>query len=175
MVRERRLVSVCRIGVGTLFVATSLLLADVKQDILALTGGVRAKAVWVRSAASQNLANLYNRGGSSILVGIDTDEGTIRTIDSIRGNHSYPLISRRGEYVVWNQDPTNNAWGGSSPNTVSWVIKWDGTGRTKLLDGAAGENSYVLSFMLDERTNQEWVYTCRLNNHNTNPNPKIFR
>ena len=110
--------------------------ASVGSDVLAMTGGARAKLIWNRYQWCDSAYNPVqarkskdgeNNGPFTQLMVFDTDQGTERYLDSQIGYHEIPRFTRKnGNYVIWSD----------SANACSWIRDFEGTQpKRKLIDG----------------------------------------
>jgi len=152
-----RTVPLCTIALLVAAISAALPAADtVAAQLLTMTGGARAKLVWIR-ACELTTEEQHDRGkidpdlmmygeseGHQLIV-LDTKEGKERVFQAGPGCFANPLITRDGERVIWS-DVTHK---------TSWVSDWAGKNKQKLSEG---ETFFVLSTQWDAATKTEWVY-----------------
>lgn len=110
-------------------------------DVHALTGA-RTRVVWVQHDGSDPFA----AGDRLVLMGLDTDDGKgERTILGARGSYVKPLLTPRGDRIVYSTHPER-------PDPAVHVVNFDGTGRQRLESGVA------LAIQEDPRDGGAWVY-----------------
>jgi hypothetical protein len=140
--RKRSKLLIRRLGFMKLLTCLFLVVAasafaDVKNEVLTLTGGTPAKAVWVKDR--------------KILQAFDTKSGEVRDLYTATEKElTWPMISPDGETIFFSVSlkGKNNDGTGTIHS-----IGWDGTGEKKLLEG------YGLSTLWsDPATGQLWVY-----------------
>lgn len=111
-------------------------------DLLRLTGGARARIVWCEQASGDS-RDVTARGVGLRLMGLDTAErGAPRPILGRIGSYGKPLLTPRGDRVVFTDWPTR---------TIH-IVNWAGTSRVELGPGLAA------AVWLDPATGREWVY-----------------
>jgi hypothetical protein len=110
-------------------------------DVYALTGA-HTRVVWVQHDGSDPFA----AGDQLVLKGLDTDDGRgERTIAGTRGSYVKPLLTPRGDRVVYSTHPER-------PDPAVYVVNFDGTGRRRLEPGVAQ------AVWEDPRDGGVWVY-----------------
>ena len=110
-------------------------------EVRALTGA-HTRAVW----GQQDGTDPRLHGDQVTLMGFDSDDGRgERAILERRGSYVKPMITPRGDRVVYSTRPT------PGPPEV-FVVNWDGTGLRKLADG------FGMALWADPADGREWVY-----------------
>ena len=116
---------------------TASAFAEVKNEVLTLTGGTQVKAVWVKD--------------KKILQAFDTKSGEVRDLYTATEKElTWPMISPDGQTIFFSVSlkEKNNTGTGTIRS-----IGWDGAGERKLADG------YNLATLWSEpATGQLWVY-----------------
>ena len=113
---------------------------DSRAAIRKLTGA-RTRVVWVQG--SDTGRDVYARGSKLRLMGLDTtDERGERTILDRLANYHKPLITPKGDRVVFSDLVAKEVY----------VVNWDGSGLRKVV---AGDLADVWS---DLNTGTEWAY-----------------
>jgi hypothetical protein len=126
------------------FVAVALLsllaacgLAEAKDDVLALTGGVHLKAVWVKDKKT--------------LQAFDTRTGQVRDLYTATEKEvTWPMIAPNGGTIFFSVSQKEKKSGSSG--TIH-SIGWDGTNERKLADGYM-----LMTLWRDPADGQLWVY-----------------
>jgi hypothetical protein len=108
---------------------------------LARFTGAHTRAVWVQSDGKDPFA----LGTNLSLVGVDSTDGRERTILSERGSYMKPLLTPRGDRVVFSRGP---AAGG--PEMM--VVGWDGSGLKSLGKG------FAFATWQNPADSSEWLY-----------------
>ncbi len=144
-VKGRRRPSRARNALSALFALVALVLvpvaqADLAQDVLKLTGGQRARIVWLR--------------GQNAIVALDTADGQVRTLHrGDVGERSWPILSTDGQTLFFAVVPP----GRGEVGTV-YALAWDaaaGTTPTELCAGMA-----PVAVWCDPATQVEWLYVA---------------
>jgi hypothetical protein len=106
----------------------------------ALTGG-RTRAVWIRDLGDGT--DILGFGAQVVVMGFDTgDDRGEHDIVETPGSYAKPLMSPRGERVVYANRGDNGAY----------VVDWTGRNVRRLVDG------FPLAVWIDPGTAVEWVY-----------------
>ena len=111
--------------------------AEVKDEVLALTGGTHVKAVWVKDKKT--------------LQAFDTTTGAVRDLYTAAEKEvTWPMISPDGQMIFFSisQKGKNN----DGTGTIH-AIGWDGAGEKKLLAGYA-----LMTLWREPSTGHLWVY-----------------
>jgi hypothetical protein len=109
----------------------------VQQDILAQA---RLRVVWVQDMGDGG--DVETSGNNLRLMGLDTGDGRGEREILGKGNYTKPLITPRGDRVVYTSLTQNKIY----------VVNWDGSGFRELFDG------YGLALWRDPRDGREWLY-----------------
>lgn len=103
--------------------------------------GARARLVWVQDRGDGT--DVFARGDRLVLMGLDTDDGRgERPLVARIANYAKPLITRRGDRVVFSDRRTRKVF----------VSDWAGSSVRELVEG------FALATWLDPMTRIEWVY-----------------
>jgi hypothetical protein len=106
--------------------------------------GARTRVVWVQD--HQALTDVFAEGNQLRLMGRDSlDPHGERVILPGPANFFKPMITRRGDRIVYTDKPANRIF----------IVNWDGTGHRDLIDGVA------LAVWIDPGTDEEWMYVAR--------------
>jgi len=125
--------------------------------VKALTGA-RTRVVWVQGDGGDP----YAAGFGLVLKGLDTEDGKgERAILATRGSYVKPLLTGDGKRIVF----TSHRKDKDFAFMETFVVNFDGTGLTKLADGAA------LAVWVEPGTGRDWVY---LGTDNTPKSPGDF-
>ena len=109
-----------------------------KQGILS---EARLRVVWVQEMGDGS--DVDTKGGNLRLLGLDTGDGRgERVILGTLGNYSKPLITPRGDRVVYSDRIRKKVY----------VVNWDGSGLRELFGG------FGLALWRDPRDGREWIY-----------------
>ena len=135
-------------GVGGLLVAGAAGLLHVhaqppspSRELRELTGA-RTRIVWCAQVEGDG-SDSAAAGNQLRLMGLDTDDGRgARPILDAVGNYRKPLISPRGDRVVYTD----------FPRARICAVNWDGAGARTLADG------FALDVWRDPASGREWVY-----------------
>ena len=129
---------------------------DTRSPVRALTGA-HTRIVWVQGDGTDP----YAAGYSLVLKGLDTDDGKgERVILGERASYLKPMLISGGKRIVFSSH-------GKDPAQVkTFVVNWDGTGRSQLADG------FGLAVWEDPGTGRDWVY---LGTDNSTKDPGNFR
>lgn len=104
--------------------------------------GAPARIVWARQV-QRGSRDVFIRGDNFQLMGLDTEDRLgKRILLHEHGNYHKPLITPRGDRVVFSDIPDRSIY----------VVNWDGTGLQELAPGKAVE------VWMDPQTQIEWVY-----------------
>ena len=111
-------------------------------EVRTLTGA-HTRVVWVQ----QDGKDPFAAGDDLALAGFDTDDGRgERTIVPARGSYVKPLLTPRGDRIVFSRRPTRP----QGPEVV--VVNWDGSGMRSLGQG------FALAVWANPSDGREWVY-----------------
>lgn len=111
-------------------------------EVRALTGA-RTRVVWVQGDGTDP----YAAGDRLTLMGFDTDDGRgERVILGERGSYVKPLLTPRGDRIVFSSRPTRP----EGPEV--FIVGWDGSGLKRLAKG------FALAVWQDPADRSEWVY-----------------
>ena len=112
-----------------------------RQDAIeALTGG-RTRAVWIRDLGDGT--DVLGYGDRLVVMGFDTGDSLgERALVAIPGTYAKPLITPRGDRVVYTNRPEDSVR----------VVDWNGEHDRRLVDG------FPLTVWIDPGTSVEWVY-----------------
>ena len=112
-------------------------LAEAKDDVLALTGGVHLKAVWVKDKKT--------------LQAFDTRTGQVRDVYTATEKEvTWPMIAPDGATIFFSVSQKEKKSGSSG--TIH-SIGWDGSNERKLADGYN-----LMTLWRDPADGQLWVY-----------------
>jgi hypothetical protein len=101
----------------------------------------RLRVVWVQDVGDG--VDVDARGGNLRLMGLDTaDSQGERVISGMVGNYAKPLITPRGDRVVYTDRLRKKVY----------VVNWDGSGLRELFGG------FGLALWRDLRDGREWIY-----------------
>lgn len=100
----------------------------------------RLRVVWVQDMGDGS--DVETGGHNLRLMGLDTGDGGGEREILGKGNYTKPLITRRGDRVVFT----------SRVKSKIYVVNWDGSGLRELSDG------YGLAVWRDLRDGREWLY-----------------
>ncbi len=125
-------------------------------EILALTGGRRAKVVWARvppgGVRVEHVTGYWVADKSdpgkrlpTAIMGFDTDEGVERVIVPAPVTCNMPWITHDGSKVIYSDFLEN----------TSYVVDWDGRNRRAI---GTGRYRYAAAYWRDPETGVEWVY-----------------
>lgn len=115
--------------------------ADVTTEVLRLTAGARARVVWSEQAGGDR-ADVSGHGAEMRLMGLDTAERRgARPLLAARGSYFKPLITPRGDRVVFTDWPTRTIY----------AIQWNGASLLTLGTGVA------VTVWQDPASGREWV------------------
>ena len=109
---------------------------------LARFTGADTRVAWVQSDGKDPFA----LGTNLVLMGLDSRDGRERTILSGRGSYMKPLITPRGDRVVFSRGP------GTSGTPEIFVVNWDGSNLKSLGKG------FAVSTWQNPADRSEWVY-----------------
>jgi hypothetical protein len=110
-------------------------------DVHTLTGA-HTRVVWVQHDGTDP----YALGRDLVLMGLDTNDGRgERVILGERGSYVKPLLTVRGDRVVYSTQP-------SLGDPAVYIVNFDGTGRRRLEPGTA------LTVWEDPSDGGEWIY-----------------
>lgn len=105
--------------------------------------GAHTRVVWVQ----QDGRDPYARGDNLTLVGLDTDDGRgERVILSQRASYVKPLLTPRGDRIVFSRRPTRP----EGPEIL--LVNWNGSGLKPLAKG------FALAVWASPVDGREWVY-----------------
>jgi hypothetical protein len=129
---------------------------DLSQRLETFSGGAQTKLVWSWHQDS-NQPDPHAFGKKHVLVGIDTRDGNgARVILSESGNYSRPMISEKGQWIVYTDKNTTQTESGSNEYApVIYKVDWNGQGKMELANGLA------LDTWIDPKTDIQWVYALR--------------
>lgn len=126
-----------------------------RDQVLALTGGRRAKIVWARippgGARVEFVTGYWLKDKATreklaiSIVGFDTDEGVERVIVEAPTGCNTPLITYDGSKVIYTDFSENTCY----------VVNWDGTGKRVL---GTGKYRFATAYWRDPSNGTEWVY-----------------
>jgi len=120
--------------------------------------GARTRIVWVQGDG----ADPYAAGFGLVLKGLDTEDGKgERQILASRGSYFKPLLISDGKRIVFSSHRKDKDFA----FVETFIVNFDGTGLTKLADGAA------LAVWVEPATGRDWVY---LGTENTAKSPGDF-
>jgi hypothetical protein len=106
-----------------------------------IAGNALMRIVWVQDMGDGR--DVFAHGGSLRLMGLDTGDGKgERVISGTVGNYAKPLITPRGDRVVYTDRSRKKVY----------VVNWDGTGLRELFGGVG------LALWRDPRDGREWIY-----------------
>ena len=126
--------------------------ADLRSDLLALTGNVRTKLVWrVWPWCNEDYTPNQQRsteGENYRLLVFDTEQGAIRVFDSTLSSAGMTRFTRKnGDYVIWSD----------SKARCSWIRDFAGTApRRKLIENSPVYR--VVHCRYDEASATEYIY-----------------
>jgi hypothetical protein len=103
--------------------------------------GAHTRAVWVQSDGKDPFA----LGTNLALFGLDSGEGRERTIVAERGSYMKPMITPRGDRVVFSRGPA-----GGGPEMM--IVNWDGSGLKSLGKG------FAFATWQNPADSSEWLY-----------------
>lgn len=128
------------LGVGVLLASWAF--ADGLDARVRNFTGARTRVVWCQQAEGEG-EDVFGRGRQLQLWGYDSEDGRgSRVISSQLSNYHRPMLTPRGDRVVYNH----------LPRQMINVINWDGTGWRPLTNGIA------VDVWRDPATGIEWVY-----------------
>ncbi len=105
------------------------------------SGAARMQVVWVQDMGDNR--DVFAQGGSLRLMGLDTSDGQgERAILGALGNYSKPLITPRGDRVVYSDRAQKKVF----------VVNWDGSGQRAVLGG------FALALWRNPADGREWLY-----------------
>jgi hypothetical protein len=111
-------------------------------EVRALTGAP-TRVVWVQ----QDGKDPFALGDNLVLVAFDTEDGRgERTVLAERGSYVKPLITPRGDRIVFSKRPTRP----EGPEV--FIVNWDGSGLKPLTKG------FAMTVWIDPADGREWVY-----------------
>lgn len=111
-------------------------------EVRTLTGA-HTRVVWVQ----QDGKDPFAAGDNLALFGFDTDDGRgERMILAERGSYVKPLLTPRGDRIVFSRRPTRP----EGPET--FMVNWDGSGLKPLAKG------FALAVWANPADGREWVY-----------------
>ena len=122
-------------------------------------GGARMRVAWVQDMGDNRDA--FAQGGSLRLMGLDTADGQgERAILGTLGNYSKPLITPKGDRVVYSDRIQKKIH----------VVNWDGTGKREVLGG------FGLTVWRDPANGREWLFYGALEGKDGNEHvPAVYR
>jgi hypothetical protein len=128
--------------------------AGISGTILQLSGDKRVKIVWQRDTTPAG-DNVF--GGANVfrLMGYDTDDDAIRTIQNSLDDYTKPLFTHDGSRIVYSDRVERKVF----------VCGWDGSGIRQLASGFAG------AVWFDSASSKEWVYFQEGGDGDNNPLP----
>ena len=101
----------------------------------------RMRVAWVQDMGDNR--DVFAQGGSLRLMGLDTSDGQgERAILGTPGNYSKPLITPRGDRVVYSDRAQKKVF----------VVNWDGSGQRAVLGG------FALALWRNPADGREWLY-----------------
>ena len=108
---------------------------------MSVPGSVRMRIVWVQDTG--NGRDVFAHGTNLRLMGFDTNDGKgERVILGTAGNYAKPLITPRGDRVVYSDRIRKKVY----------VVNWDGSGLRELFGGIG------LALWQDPQNGREWIY-----------------
>lgn len=111
-------------------------------EVRAFTGA-HTRVVWVQ----QDGKDPFALGDNLVLVAFDTDDGRgERMVLSERGSYVKPLITPRGDRIVFSRRPTRP----EGPEVL--IVNWDGSALKSLTKG------FAMAVWADPADGREWVY-----------------
>lgn len=111
-----------------------------QQAVAAFTGGL-TRAVWIRDLGDGT--DILGFGDHVVVMGFDTgDDRGERAIVETRGTYAKPLITPRGDRVVYTDRRDNSIR----------VVDWSGRQDVRLVEG------FPLAVWIDPESGVEWVY-----------------
>ena len=120
--------------------------------------GGPARVVWVQGDGSDPFA----LGTNLVLMGMDSRDGTERTILGERGSYVKPLFTPGGERVVFTRIAS-----GAAP--AIHLVDWDGSGLRRIADG------FALATWENPVDGSEWVYAGLGNRPGSVDFPRVVR
>lgn len=120
--------------------------ADPAKEILALTGGVRAKFVWINRAEPGADEKFSATSAKAQLMFLDTDAGKARVLQPAGNGYCDPTITRDGERVIWSERGAK----------TSFIL--DLASGTKSVLSKDPECWYVLCTRYDEPSKTDVIY-----------------
>ncbi|MEW6322265.1 MAG: hypothetical protein AB1635_14395 [Acidobacteriota bacterium] len=110
-------------------------------EVFALTGA-HTRVVWVQHDGTDP----YALGDRLVLMGFDTDDGKgERVIRAERGSYVKPLLTPRGNRIVYSTHP-------DLPDPAIYILNFDGSGHRRL------EAGFALAVWQDPVDGGEWLY-----------------
>lgn len=131
-------------------------ITDSNQSI---TDNTHMRIVWVQDMGEGR--DVFAQGGNLRLMGLDTGDGKgERVILGTAGNYAKPLITSRGDRVVYTDRLRNKIY----------IVNWNGTDLRELLDG------FGLALWQDPRNGREWIYYGTMEGKDGNEHcPAVYR
>jgi hypothetical protein len=106
-----------------------------------IAGNAHVRIVWVQDMGAGS--DVFAQGTNLRLMGLDTGDGQgERVILGTEGNYAKPLITPRGDRVVFTDRSRKKIY----------VVNWDGSGLRELFGGVG------LALWRDLRDGREWIY-----------------
>ena len=137
--------------------------SDLSPEVSAIPrtdpGGARMRVVWVQDMGDNR--DVFAQGGSLRLMGLDTSDGQgERAILGTPGNYSKPLITPRGDRVVYSDRAQKKVF----------VVNWDGSGQRAVLGG------FALALWRNPADGREWLYYGAMEGNNGDEYcPAVYR
>ena len=106
--------------------------AGTEEEISALCDGFAPAAfrvVWRRQAGTSVNDDVFGDAPHAYLMGLDSVRGEARRILEPAGNYQKPLITPKGNRVVFSDRESHSVW----------AVGWDGTGLRKVASGLASD------------------------------------
>lgn len=133
---------------------------ELRHLITEMTGGKRAKIVWVESHAAKE-SDPIATGKELRLVGFDSKEDGYEVIREDLANYAKPLITPDGEHVLYTDKGSVYAKEVPDFHPMIHIVNWDGENDHVLAPG------FCVDVVLDPQTKITWVYALeRLNPSN---------
>jgi hypothetical protein len=121
--------------------ATQKTAAETRNSEQGIPIGTRTRVVWVQDMGDGR--DVDTLGSNLSLMGLDTDDGKgERAISGTLGNYTKPLITSRGDRVVYSDRIRKKVY----------VVNWDGSGLRELFEG------FGLALWRDPQDGREWIY-----------------
>ena len=127
------------------------------SELAAFVGGA-ARVVWVQGDGSDP----YALGAHLVLMGLDAADGVERTILATRASYVKPLLTPRGDRVVYSSHSAGK-------NPRAHIVNWDGTGERTLGDG------FALATWENPADGREWLYLGTGNEAGRLDFPRVVR